>query len=198
MEIKRIISVQMDQNCYMVSDGKKGFLIDPGIDIDEILRQTEGIEIEYVFLTHCHYDHIFSVNELEKKNVASPLCSENMQNKDMVLINSACADKPCDILMKDGEEREFCGIRVKCIYTPGHTNGGVCYLIDNCLFSGDTLFLNSVGRSDLPTGDFKVLEKSVKEKLYTLPDETVVYPGHGEKTSIGYEKKNNFYVRGTA
>lgn len=195
MEIKRIITEEMDQNCYLLKKGECGILIDPGMDTFKILRETENINIEYILLTHCHYDHIFSVKELNKKTVSSENCSENMQNPAMVLDKNACTNRSCDIIMEDGEERVFCGIKVKCIHTPGHTNGGVCYLVENSLFSGDTLFYKSIGRCDLPTGSINQLENSIKNKLYNLPDDTVVYPGHGMKTSIGFEKKNNLYVR---
>ena len=96
--------------------------------------------------------------------------------------------------MTDGEERDFDGISVKCIYTPGHTDGSVCYLIENNLFSGDTLFKRSIGRCDLPTGNMDILEDSIKNIIYKMDENIVVYPGHGEETTIGYEKKNNLYI----
>ena len=89
--------------------------------------------------------------------------------------------------------KNLCGIDIKCIYTPGHTDCSVCFLAENSLFSGDTLFFESVGRWDFETGNFQELENSVRNKLYSLPDDTKVYPGHGRQTSIGYEKKNGFF-----
>ncbi|MBQ7794196.1 MAG: MBL fold metallo-hydrolase, partial [Clostridia bacterium] len=99
-----------------------------------------------------------------------------------------------NIILKDGDKLTIDGIELTAIATPGHTDGGMCYLAEGNLFSGDTLFKRSVGRWDFPTGDGQALIKSIKEKLYTLPDNTVVYSGHGEKTEIGYEKKFNMYV----
>ncbi len=196
MEIKKIVSEEMDQNCYLISEGNKGFLIDPGMDTEKILKETENMEIDYVLLKHCHFDHIFSVPALGKKIIASKNCSDNMQNPEMMLFNRPVLDKPCDIIIYDGEEIELCGIKVKCICTPGHTNCGVCYLIGKNLFSGDTLFFSNIGRTDLQTGDFAVLEKSIKEKIYTLPGDIIVYPGHGRDTTVGFERDNNFYVKG--
>ena len=104
--------------------------------------------------------------------------------------------KKSDIVLKDNEELNIDGLNIKCIYTPGHTNCGVCYLINNeKLFTGDTLFLRSVGRSDLPTGDGDTLVKSIKTRIYTLDDDTEVFPGHGGQSSVGYEKKYNMYIK---
>jgi len=193
MEIKKIVTYEMDQNCYLIKNGYKGILIDPGIDTKKILRETEDIDINYILLTHCHFDHVFSCKSLKKTLVGSPDCSENLKNPQIVLYNTYI-ENGCDIIMKDGEEREFDGIRVKCIHTPGHTSGCVCYKIENNLFSGDTLFKRSIGRCDLPTGNGKILENSIKNIIYKMEEDIVVYPGHGESTTIGYEKKNNLYV----
>ncbi len=197
MDIKVIVSERMDQNCYLITKGVKGILIDPGIDTLKILKETEGIEINYILLTHCHFDHSFSVNDLRgsKKVVGSKECSSNILNKKIALSTAvSLVTRPLDIIMEDKEERDFDGIKVKCIYTPGHTSGSVCYLIEDNLFSGDTLFERSVGRCDLATGNFDVLENSVKNKIYTLDENIVVYPGHGNRTTIGFEKKYNAYI----
>lgn len=183
----------MDQNCYLIENNGKGILIDPGINTSKILKETEDIEINYILLTHCHFDHIFSAESLNKKIVSSENCDKNIRNSEIVLYNTFIKSGS-DIVLKDKEERDFDGIRVKCIYTPGHTDGSVCYLIENNLFSGDTLFKRSVGRCDLPTGNMEVLENSIKNIIYKMDENTVVYPGHGEETTVGYEKKNNLYI----
>lgn len=198
MYIKRIVSEEMDQNCYLVSKGNKGILIDPGIDTFKIIKETQGFEINYILLTHCHYDHIYSVNELRKSKIVagSKVCSDNIINPKITLIDSEQNfERGCDIIFTDGEEKVLDGIKVKGIYTPGHTGCGICYLIEDNLFSGDTLFFGSVGRCDLPTGNAYELKNSIMNKLYVLPEETKVFPGHGRSTSIGYEKKNNLYFR---
>lgn len=197
MEIKSIVTDRMDQNCYLVKKGVKGILIDPGIDTLKILKETEGTEINYILLTHCHFDHSFSVNDLRggKMVVGSKKCSDNIMSQKIALSTAvSLVTAPLNIIMEDGEEREFDGIKVKCIHTPGHTSGSVCYQVENNLFSGDTLFKRSVGRCDLPTGDWDILEKSVKNKIYTLDENINVFPGHGEKTTIGFEKKYNAYI----
>ncbi len=197
MEIKTIVTEKMDQNCYLIKKGVKGILIDPGIDTLKILKETEGIEIKYILLTHCHFDHSFSVNDLRggKMVVASKECGSNILSQKIALSTAvSLVTAPIDIIMEDGEEKDFDGINVKCIKTPGHTSGSVCYMIENNLFSGDTLFRRSVGRCDLPTGNYDELEKSIKDKIYKLDENVIVFPGHGEKTTIGFEKKYNAYV----
>ena len=195
MEVKTIISEQMGQNCYLLKEGERGILIDPGIDTFKILRETENIQINYILLTHCHYDHLWSLNEIRrrKKVLTSKLCGVNMINPEISLCEKEILPRSSgDRIFSDGEEQNLDGIRVKCIYTPGHTDGSACFLAGNSLFSGDTLFAGSVGRWDLPTGNYEKLKKSV-EKLYALPDITKVYPGHGPSTTIGEEKKNGYF-----
>lgn len=197
MEIKTIVSYEMDQNCYLITENGFGILIDPGLDTDKIIRETEGINVNYILLTHCHFDHLFSLNKIRglKKVVGTKNCSSNMIRPEISLCGKeSLPEASCDIEMGDREELDFDGIKVKCIHTPGHTNCSCCYLIDGKLFSGDTLFLKSVGRCDLPTGDGQALVDSIRNIIYKLDDETVVYPGHGTETTVGYEKKFNGFV----
>ena len=206
MEYKTILNVESSENTYLLFDEetRNGIIIDTGIDIDKIERfiKDNNVNLKYILLTHCHYDHITSLIPLKEKTNALVVAGDKGSNnigdpkKNLSLqglgyeIKEICAD----IILKDGDVLELNNLKIKCIYTPGHTECGVCYLVENELFAGDTLFLRSCGRWDLPTGDFKTLEKSIKEKLYTLPDETVVHSGHGHDTTIGYEKKYNFCV----
>lgn len=194
MEIKTIITRDMDQNCYLVKNGNKGILIDPGMDTELILKETEDIEINYILLTHCHFDHVFSCNYIDKKIVGSEKLNSNLKNPGIVLCN-IFVEKGSDIVMQDGEEREFDGIKVKCIYTPGHTDCCVCYKIGDVLFTGDTIFKRNVGRTDFPTGDYDILEKSVRNIIYKMDNDTILFPGHGEETTVGYEKENNPYFK---
>ena len=129
------------------------------------------------------------------KNGADNIKNVNI-NLSAAALGKSIISKDAEIILNDNEKRSFCGMDVLCLYTPGHTNCGVCYVIENSVFVGDTLFLRNVGRCDLPTGDGNVLYKSIKEKLYTLDDDYKVYCGHGNPTTIGYEKKFNFYVKG--
>ncbi len=204
MKIKTVNNYMNDENTYIVCEGENALVIDPGNGTEEIMKEAKGANITHVLLTHCHYDHIAYLKELVSLTgadiVCSEKCAENIKNPDVNLSLSGLgyklSVKRADIIMGDGEEKNFSGLNVKCIHTPGHTNGGVCYLIGDSLFSGDTLFLRSVGRCDLPTGDYDELISSVREKIYTLDPDTEVYPGHGNATRVGYEKMYNLYVKG--
>lgn len=209
MKIKTLNNYMNDENTYIVYDEntKNGFVIDPGYRCDGILKAAEddGIIIKYILITHCHYDHISDLEELRKKTgallVSGDKGSINISDPDINLSVSALgyelSSKKSDIILKDNEKLSVDGINIKCLYTPGHTNCGVCYLInDRKLFTGDTLFLRSIGRSDLPTGNQDMLVKSILTRIYTLPDYIDVFPGHGGQTSVGYEKKFNLYVKG--
>lgn len=197
MNIKKIVSAEMDQNCYLIEKDGKGILIDPGIDGEKIKKACENVEVNYILLTHCHFDHLYSLNNLRNGKIVAGTkeCAHNMISLNTSLCTPECLPKAsCDKILNEGVYN-FDGIEVKCIKTPGHTDGCACFLIDGVLFSGDTLFSGSIGRTDFPTGSFSVLENSLKNKIYTLPDETEVYPGHGPKTTVGYEKKFNPFIR---
>lgn len=204
MRIEAVNNYQTDENTYIVFENDKAVVIDPGSEADAVIKKAKELkaEIEYILITHCHYDHITGLEALREitgaKLVSGSRASENIQKPEINLsaftLPYTIKAKPSDIIMSDGESLILCDMKFECIYTPGHTDCGVCYKTSGALFSGDTLFLRNVGRSDLPTGNAAVLEKSIREKLYTLPDDTSVYPGHGAPTSIGYEKSFNFFV----
>lgn len=196
MEIKKIISYEMDQNCYLISENGYGILIDPGLSTEKILSEIKDVTVNYILLTHCHFDHLYSLNKIRsgKKVVGTKNCSLNMIRPEISLCGKECIpEASCDVEMEDGQVMDFDGITVKCIHTPGHTNGSCCFLIENNLFSGDTLFKTNIGRCDLPTGDYSVIEKSIRNKIYTMDDNITVWPGHGEETKIGFEKKFNAF-----
>ncbi len=207
MQFTSVFDNQTSENTYMVydEDTLNGVIIDPGCDIEKISTMIEekNIKIKYILLTHCHYDHIKSVSSLIEKTgaqlVAGDNCSSNIKNININLslygLGYEISDIKTDIVLKDNEELVLDNIKIKCIYTPGHTDCSVCYVIENEIFSGDTLFLRSCGRWDLPTGDFSTIEKSIKEKLYIFDDDMNVHPGHGGSTTIGYEKKYNFCIK---
>ena len=207
MVYKSIFHNETNENTYLVYDEetKNGIIIDPGCKIENIEQMIleNGVNLEYILLTHCHNDHIESLIPLKEKTGAkivtgdkgSKNIGDTKKNLTLYGLDYPISDIEADIILNDGETLTLDSLNIKCIYTPGHTECCVCYLCCNELFSGDTLFLRSIGRWDLPTGDFKTIERSIKEKLYTLPDETAVHPGHGDSTSIGYEKKYNFCVK---
>lgn len=205
MNIERIVSVDNNQNCYIVyDDSLEGIVIDPGSDGEEIFDRIKklGIRIKYILLTHCHYDHIEGLGILRKLTgaevVASFECNLGIQSASInlsMLFSDQISEEPADLIINDSDIIKAGNMEIKVITTPGHTKGGVCFLIDNELFSGDTLFLRSVGRTDFPGGSSATLIKSIKEKLYTLDDDTIVHPGHGNDTKIDYEKRYNMFVK---
>ncbi len=209
MKIKTLNNYLNDENTYIVYDENTlgGIVIDPGYKTDGILKacNDDNIKIKYIFITHCHYDHIAYLEELREKTGVELISSENASfnigkpeiNHSISGLGYALSAKKSEIILGDNEEFTVDGLNIKCILTPGHTNGGACFLINNeKLFSGDTLFLRSIGRGDLPTGNPFELVKTIENKLYKLNDDIEVFPGHGEATSIGYEKKFNMFVRG--
>lgn len=206
MKIIILENYYSSENTYLVYDEETmdGIVIDPGYEAKKIKARAdeEGIKIGYILITHCHYDHIQYLEELREitgaKLVSGNKASINIGDPDINIsyggLGYEISAKKSDIVLSDGEILKFGNTEVKCVYTPGHTNCGVCYIIGNSVFVGDTLFLRNCGRWDLPTGDQETLEKSIRNVLYKLDDSTEVYPGHGGKTSIGYEKKFNFFV----
>ena len=207
MKYTSIFNNENGENTFLIYDENtlNGVIIDPGCKIEKIEKMINenNVKVKYILLTHCHYDHIMSLIPLKEKTgaeiVSGARGSLNIGDPDVNLtlhgLGYEIKDIHSDIILKDGEELVLDSLKIKCIYTPGHTSCGVCYLIDNDLFAGDILFLRSCGRWDLPTGDMEVLFSSIKEKLYTLPDDTAVHCGHGSDTNIGYEKKFNFCIR---
>ena len=202
MEIKVLNDLYTDENTYFIIENHEAIVIDPGVSYEKILSNIYDIKIKYILLTHCHYDHIGSVNKLiscfDAKICCTEECAENIKNVNISLTQMGLG-KPeiienAHIIFNDGDEFDFSGNKIKVIKTPGHTSCSVCYMIEDNLFTGDTLFFQNVGRWDLPTGNGETLIKSIKEKIYSLDDDITVYPGHGNKTSVGYEKKFNFYV----
>lgn len=172
---------------------------------DELTRK--GLEIKAILLTHGHFDHILGVKALKEKCGAPVYASafERDVLEDPQLNTSAGYGRSCtvtpDHYLIDGESVTLAGITIRMISTPGHTEGSCCYYIDGnetggdpILISGDTLFEESVGRTDLPTGDMQDLVESIRTKLYVLPDNTQVYCGHGGSTTIGHEKRYNYFV----
>lgn len=194
------------ENCYLVYDENTmdGVVIDPGYSADGIKERAdkEGINIKYIMVTHCHYDHIQYLEEIRELTgaplAAGKWASINIGDPNINLtyagLGKEISAKPAEKILADNEEFYVGELKIKCIYTPGHTNCGICFIIGNSVFSGDTLFLRNCGRWDLPTGNQAQLANSIRTRLYTLDDDLIVYPGHGNSTSIGYEKKFNFIV----
>ena len=207
LKIGKIVMGSVQTNCYFLyqEDSKKIIVVDPA-DRGEYLFNafTEaGLEVAAILLTHGHFDHIWGCNQLRELAGVQVFAFEDERElcESAKLNVSADVGRPytatVDWYLKDGETVTIEGMEFKVIWTPGHTQGSCCYYFekDNILISGDTLFEGSVGRSDLPTGDGKLLSRSLKERLMILPDETMVFPGHGNGTTIGDEKKYNPFCR---
>lgn len=200
MIIKQYTAGMLENNIYLVLDetSRKGVLIDATECLHEIIEDAKGYDIEYILLTHGHFDHILGLSELKKAlgakaviNKNDIIISDNI-NEFTKLFNMPESVPPTyEIFIDDGDKITTGNLIFKVIATPGHTEGGVCYLIDDKLFSGDTIFRESVGRTDLFGGNYNKLKDSIKNKIFTLDDNITIYTGHGDLTTVGHEKKYN-------
>lgn len=200
MVLETIVTGYIEENCYLAGDKNELLVIDPGDWADAILSKiaSENYRVKYIVLTHCHYDHIGAAAKVKEATGAQIVICEkekaNYLNPDVSMMGHFGADNevvPPDITVSEGDAIVSGEFSFKVIETPGHTSGGMCLLCGDVLFSGDTLFRRGIGRVDLPTGSMKQIISSIKDKLFSLPDETRVYCGHGPDTTIEYEKKHN-------
>ncbi|MDX1358323.1 MAG: MBL fold metallo-hydrolase [Clostridia bacterium] len=204
LDIKRFTSRMLGANTYVLSSGPVGIIVDPCTKVDIIKNycSEKNILIKQVVLTHCHIDHTLYLNEyLEAFDTVFAIHKEgNEMNMDSNLNGSRLfgmnkSFRTADILLSEGDELNLHGTKVRVIETPGHSPGSICLYSDNVLMSGDTLFNMSIGRSDLPGGNQDLLMKSL-EILMELPDETIIYPGHGTFSTIKFERENNPFLYG--
>ncbi len=204
VNVGRITLGMVGTNCYFVVKDGHCVVFDPadkGDKIYEILQEKE-LTVDLILLTHGHFDHIAGADQLRELTGAKVGCyiKEQALCKDVYLnvANMYGFDSVInpDVFYKDGEIIEAAGLKFRLIATPGHTSGSCCYYLEEekILICGDTLFEESVGRTDYPTGSMSELIRSVNDKLFCLPDDTVCYPGHGDLTTIGHEKLYNPFV----
>lgn len=198
MIIKAIPAGIYDANCYIVMDEKTkdAVVLDPGGDGEMLERAIKDMKanVKSILLTHGHMDHVGGVEYLsDKLNVPFYISKidEEYMEKDNYVFGSI---RNANGYLEDGNALYFGSLNIKVIATPGHTKGGLCFLIEDKLFTGDTLFQGSIGRTDFIGGSFPEIIDSIKTKLLPLGDEIEVYPGHGPKSSIGYEKGYNMYL----
>ncbi len=206
IQIRNLVVGPVSTNCFIVWDGKtrEGVIIDPGEEAErilEIVRERE-LNIKYILATHCHFDHIAGVPGLKRELDAEFLAHE--EDISFIEESQAAAGRwgfeieQCpmpDNFVRDGDVLEMGDMKITVIHLPGHSPGGVGYLCGDVLFSGDTLFQGSIGRTDFRMGSLETLTRTIRERLYTMPDDIMVMTGHGPSTTIGIEKASNMFVR---
>ncbi|MDD6235453.1 MAG: MBL fold metallo-hydrolase [Lachnospiraceae bacterium] len=207
MKIQHSVLGMCATNTYYVYDDetKRGLIVDPADSPDTIIAKADSLSMipEAILITHGHFDHVLAMNKVREhygiKVYAGLTEKQVLHDMAMNLTSSFGAGQTfdADIYLKDEEEFETAGYHIKAIEVPGHTIGGMCYYFEKqkVLFSGDTLFCESVGRSDFPGGSASALCRGIKDKLFILPEQTKVYPGHMDETTIGNEIKYNPFCR---
>ena len=197
----------LETNCYILGDEKtnEAVVIDPGEDFEKIDGHLKAskLKVKYIVLTHGHFDHTGALARLKKKTAAevlihaedSSMLSPSEQAQPFLMDGGA---DPCaaDRTLKEGDEIRFGESALEVLHTPGHTAGGISLVTDRMIFTGDTLFCGSVGRTDLAGGSLQKLIDSIKRKLLPKGDDYLIYPGHGPASSIGEERKHNPFLAG--
>lgn len=176
MTINKIVVGGLENNCYVIESESIGIIIDPGDEADKIIEAARGLDIKIILATHRHFDHINALQPVKQAVKAE------------AAIHSSDWVSGFDIKLDDEQVIAFGNEQLRVIHTPGHTPGGCCFLVGNYLFSGDTLFPNGPGNTAFPGGNEQAILRSIRDKLMKLPDETMVYPGHGLSTTIGKER----------
>ena len=192
-------------NTYLIENGTSSLVIDPGHDCSELITyiNEKKLSIEAVLLTHAHVDHVAGVNDIID-SCGKPEVYMGKDDTDLLanlVFQAKMFDLPTpkpvvvDRVIRHKETLELAGLKIEPLHTPGHSQGSFSFVIESSIFSGDVLFLQSIGRTDLFGGNLSVLMKSINEVLLSYPDDYIIYPGHGEKTTIGFEKENNPYLK---
>lgn len=208
MILKQFVHGFLENNNYLLIDqglngDKEAVLIDAtqeSADIENAIKES-GAKLKYILLTHGHFDHIMGVDSFRNKYGCKVLMHQDdkpvIADTFKIAAEFNMGDKPVpkiDEYINENSVIKFGQKEIKVIHTPGHTAGGVCFLVDNKLFTGDTIFFESVGRTDLLTGSFNQIKSSIEEKIFTLDENIEIYPGHGRSTTVGYEKVHNQFL----
>jgi glyoxylase-like metal-dependent hydrolase (beta-lactamase superfamily II) len=205
--IRGIVVGAFQENCWVIGNRRTGeaVCVDPGAEPNEILAMARdmGVRIKYIANSHAHIDHILGVGAVKEATGAQFLLHPGdlelarrtgEQARSWMGLEILDPPEP-DALLADNDDIDVDGLKLKVLHTPGHTLGSVCFYADGVLFAGDTLFAGSIGRTDLPGGDYDEEMRSIVDRLLVLPDETIVLPGHMDQTTIGHERQRNPYVR---
>jgi hydroxyacylglutathione hydrolase len=196
----------LQTNAYLLvnEETQRALVIDPGMNPAPLLKRIESLHVEAILLTHAHFDHIGGVaavrlakqcpvylHPLEADWLTDAGKNGSARWSD---VTAPIVTEPAEYDLAHRQRLSLIGIELDVLHTPGHSPGSVSFLYQDRLFAGDVLFKLSVGRTDLPGGNLRTLMQSIQDRVFKLPDETVVYPGHGPKTTVGYEKMHNPYV----
>lgn len=208
MIVKRLMVGALQTNCYLVGcpQTKEGIIVDPGGDAELILAEIKrlGLKIRHVVNTHGHFDHILANRKVVKATGAklaihpkdAPMLMAKLSSLAKFFgLEGIIPSPPPDLLLEEGDELVVGKLKFRVLHTPGHSQGSISLLAEGVVFTGDALFKMGIGRTDLPGGDYQTLMESIRNKLLTLPDETIVYSGHGPPTTIGAERSNNPFLR---
>ncbi len=199
MQIKRIPAGVYAANCFILmdEDTKETAVIDPGGDSEDLIKAVNEMDakVKYILLTHGHTDHTGAAVQLQEEYNVPIYISEKdyrmMENGEYIYGDVI---GKVDKFLNEGDTFKIGSIEIKCIHTPGHTPGGICFMVEDVVFTGDTLFAGSIGRTDLAGGDFDAIISNIKNKLMILPDNITVLPGHGPQSSIGRERVHNPFL----
>ena len=186
MELKKLEVGSFENNCYILicPRTREGVIIDPSAEAEKILRAIQGELVKYILMTHGHMDHIGALEEVQDATRAPVGIHEEEAR--------ALRRKP-DFFLRDGQVLTFGEVSLKALHTPGHSPGAVCFFSGKTLFSGDTIFPNGPGNTSIPRADSQEILRSIHSRIFTLPDDTIIYPGHGLETTVGREKLTSFY-----
>jgi hydroxyacylglutathione hydrolase len=186
VDLKRLEVGSFENICYVLTSPRtrESVIIDPAAEPEKILGAVKGTQVKYILITHGHMDHIGALEEVQDE-IQAPV---GIHEQD-----ARALGRKADFSLQDGQTLTCGDISLKVLHTPGHSPGGVCFLAGKILFSGDTIFPNGPGNTAIPRSDYREILRSIHSKIFTLPDDTIIYPGHGRETTVGREKATSFY-----